>query len=121
MPDGGTLTVETQAATVDGSFALEHPEAHPGRYARLTVTDTGLGMDEDTASRVFEPFFTTKEQGKGVGLGLAMVHGAVTQSGGFVTVTSAVGAGSSFSVYLPQYRDVEMESRGARVDASATE
>ena len=102
MPDGGVLTIETKTVELDQGAADTNPEAKPGRYARLTVADTGVGMDRDTAARVFEPFFTTKEPGRGVGLGLAMVHGVVKQSGGFIRVDSEPMTGSTFSVHLPE-------------------
>ncbi len=101
MPGGGVVTVKTTAVRPGATLLRAHPDVTPGRYVRLLVTDTGCGMDEDTAARVFEPFFTTKEPGEGVGLGLSMVHGAVTTHGGFVTLTTAPDAGASFSVYLP--------------------
>ena len=101
MPNGGAVTISTEVAEVDDSNSRTNPEAVPGRYVRLTVIDTGTGMDEKTVARVFEPFFTTKEPGEGVGLGLAMLHGTVKQSGGFVTVTSEIGVGSTFALYIP--------------------
>ena len=105
MPEGGAVTVETKGLTLDEAFARTHPEIPPGRYVALTVTDTGTGIDHATAARVFEPFFTTKEPGEGVGLGLAMVHGAVKQCGGVVTVDSEPGSGSTFTLYVPVFEE----------------
>ena len=101
MPDGGTITIETDAVRLDDAVRKSNADTRLGLYARLRVTDTGTGMDANTVARVFEPFFTTKEPGKGVGLGLAMVHGMVTQARGFVTVTSTQGRGTTFNLFLP--------------------
>ena len=101
MPEGGWLTIETKGVAVAEALASTRPDARCGSYARLSVVDTGAGMERATVARIFEPFFTTKEPGKGVGLGLSMVHGAVKQAGGFVTVDSEPGRGTTFGLYLP--------------------
>ena len=110
MPDGGSLTLETSDVTVTEAMARTYPDARCGSYARLSVRDTGTGMERATLARVFEPFFTTKEPGQGVGLGLSMVHGAVTQIGGFVTVDSRPGRGTTFGLSLPVYEEATTES-----------
>ena len=112
MPDGGSLTIETTGITVTEALARAHPEARCGSYARLSVIDTGVGMERATVARIFEPFFTTKEPGQGVGLGLSMVHGAVKQTGGFVTVDSEREHGTTFGLYLPA---CEEPTRGSDV------
>jgi CheY-like chemotaxis protein len=95
MPDGGRLLIRTQAVRDEG----QRPDAVPSRVA-ISVTDTGVGMDEATRARVFEPFFTTKDQGKGTGLGLSTAYGIVDQSGGWMRVSSELGVGSTFTISL---------------------
>jgi len=101
MPEGGRITVRVEEIDVDEIAASALVEAQPGRYARLSVADTGTGIDEQTRAKLFEPFFTTKEQGKGTGLGLSIVYGIVKQSAGYITVASEPGRGATFLVYLP--------------------
>ena len=98
----GTITLETANLAVDETFCYAHPDAAPGDYVALSVTDTGLGMTPEVMARIFEPFFTTKEPGRGTGLGLATVYGILRQNRGFVTVYSAPGAGTCFRLGFPR-------------------
>src|SRR5207244_3069932 len=100
-PAGGQLTVALDTVDIDAPFALAHAPLKPGPHVRLTVADTGVGMDTVTLERIFEPFFTTKPPGRGTGLGLAVVHGIVQGHDGAVTVESQPGVGTTFHVYLP--------------------
>jgi len=104
MEKGGMLVIETSLYEMTSAFVQVHGYGTPGRYALLTVSDSGCGMDEKTRKRIFEPFFTTKETGKGTGLGLSIVYGIVKQHRGFITVCSELGQGTSFRIYLPLIR-----------------
>jgi signal transduction histidine kinase/CheY-like chemotaxis protein/HAMP domain-containing protein len=101
MPRGGRLTIGVETMIIDAAFIETHPQAHAGRFVRLRVTDTGIGMDSATLGRIFEPFFTTKDIGKGTGLGLATVYGIIKQHEGWLEVNSEPGKGSTFDVFLP--------------------
>jgi CheY-like chemotaxis protein len=101
MPDGGRLSVETRACRFDEGFARRHAWARAGEFVELRVTDTGVGIAEETLQKIFDPFFTTKEPGKGTGLGLAMVYGIVSQHDGLINVESAPGRGATFRVLFP--------------------
>ena len=101
MPEGGRLTVEIGDVYLEEEYVRQNPYMKPGRFALLTVSDTGIGMDGKTRERVFDPFFTTKGPDKGTGLGLAMVYGIVKQHGGFIHLYSEPGKGTAFKVYFP--------------------
>lgn len=102
MPGGGQVTLQAENVALDSEYVLRHMGAAEGKHVCLTVTDTGIGMDEHTKKRIFEPFFTTKPVGVGTGLGLAIVYGFVRQSQGYAEVISQPGQGASFKLYFPQ-------------------
>ncbi len=103
ITDFGTLRITTANCAIDASLAAKHADAAPGDHVRLTVSDTGCGMSAEVAAQIFEPFFTTKGVGEGTGLGLSSVYGAVRQNHGFITVSSILGHGTTFEIYLPRY------------------
>jgi len=101
MPKGGTVAVGTRATELDQEYCATHPDAIPGRYVELTISDTGTGMTPEVAARIFEPFYTTKPIGRGAGLGLSTVYSIVTRAGGALSVQSEPGAGTAFRVFFP--------------------
>jgi CheY-like chemotaxis protein len=102
MPGGGRLIIETSNVVLDEHYAEQRVDVAPGRYVRISVSDTGTGMSPEDAARAFDPFFTTKPRGKGTGLGLSMVYGFTKQSGGHVAIYSELGHGTVVTLYLPQ-------------------
>jgi len=101
MTDGGSLTISTSSVEIDESFIKTHGFGKTGRFALITVEDTGTGMSEDIIKKIFEPFFTTKPIGKGTGLGLSVAYGIVKQHNGYIDVISEHGKGTTFYIYLP--------------------
>jgi len=102
MPNGGLLTIETEVREIDESFIHAHGFGVSGKYAVISLSDTGIGMDAETSKRIFEPFFTTKEVGKGTGLGLSIIYGIINQHDGYIDVYSEPDNGTTFKIYIPQ-------------------
>jgi CheY-like chemotaxis protein len=101
MQNGGSLQISSERVMCDETFTAGHDNSGSGLYALLSVSDTGMGMEEETRQQIFEPFFTTKEVGKGTGLGLSVVYGIIKQHDGFIVVSSEPGKGTTFRIYLP--------------------
>ena len=118
MPHGGELVIEADACVLDAAFVETHPWIQPGPMVRLSVTDTGCGMDAAVRARIFEPFFTTKEPDKGTGLGLSTAYGIVKQHGGVIHVYSEPGRGSTFRVYLPMADEAAAPDESSGPDQS---
>jgi PAS domain S-box-containing protein len=118
MPSGGTLQVSLACAAVPAARPVSTGPIEAGDYIVLTVTDSGSGIAPDIRQRIFDPFFTTKDVGAGTGLGLSLVHGIVAELGGAIDVTTAVGSGSSFEVYLPRTGDIAGEPAGGEISAT---
>jgi PAS domain S-box-containing protein len=119
MPQGGTMTIATDRIDIREEDARRHPGLKPGRQTKLTLADTGVGMDDETLARVFEPFFTTKPPGKGTGLGLAMCYGIVKQAGGFIGCESTKGVGTTCTVLLPESEEAAATAVAAPYATSA--
>ncbi|MBD1805263.1 response regulator [Microcoleus sp. FACHB-SPT15] len=109
MPDGGRLSICAENQLIDRSYAQMHLDAQVGSYIVVTVTDTGIGIPPEILDRIFEPFFTTKELGKGTGLGLSTVMGIIKSHNGFINVSSIIGKGTEFKVYIPAIESTETE------------
>lgn len=112
MPHGGTLSIRTTLADLDQTYCGRHPEVSPGKYAALTISDTGQGISEEVREHIFDPFFTTKDLGKGTGLGLSTVYGIIKNHGGQIQCQSELGRGTSFRILFPVFQGTADESSG---------
>jgi len=121
MPNGGIVEINSSFVTLSDTDALRNPEARPGRFARMRVTDYGSGMSPQIISRIFDPFFTTKDVGKGTGLGLSTIHGIVKQHEGWVEVISEVGKGSTFEIFFPACDNTPAQATPAEKPAAPAE
>ncbi len=117
MPGGGAITISTENVRLDEAYCQTHSWARPGRFVVLSVTDTGVGMDEDTLANVFEPFFTTKAVGAGTGLGLSMVYDLVNRRHGMINARGQVGKGATFKIHLPLTEPTAV-SAGDRIEGA---
>ncbi|MCA1902530.1 MAG: PAS domain-containing protein, partial [Candidatus Hydrogenedens sp.] len=116
IPNDGKITIKTENITIDSEFTKKYIEATTGDYVLIKISDTGTGIHPDILPHIFEPFFTTKKQGEGTGLGLATVYGTVKQNNGFITVESTVGKGTTFTIYLPRYKEETSENKNDTKD-----
>jgi PAS domain S-box-containing protein len=122
MPEGGTLSIQTEGAELGKEFTAGHPTIAPGPYVRLSISDTGAGMDAATLARIFDPFFTTKASGAGTGLGLSTVYGIIKQSNGHISVESEPGHGTAFQIYFPRiFEAARVVETAAPVSCRGTE
>jgi len=110
MPRGGSLSIKTENIALEEDACRANPDAYPGRFVCLTVSDTGEGMDEELQAHIYEPFFTTREVGKGTGLGLPVVYGIVTRHHGWITIESAPGRGTTFHLYFPAATQAQIDA-----------
>jgi signal transduction histidine kinase/CheY-like chemotaxis protein len=118
MPQGGQLTIKTDKFVLDQAYSSQSSSLPAGRYARITVSDTGTGMDQDILTHIFEPFYTTKERGKGTGLGLSTVYAIINRSQGNIQVSSELGQGTTFTIYIPYANGTQKDEQGTGEEGS---
>ena len=117
MPGGGKIVIITELVTVDTAVQRGHDVMPAGEYIRINISDTGCGIAQENMTRIFEPFFSTKDVGEGTGLGLSTVYGIIRQSDGYIFVDSAVGEGTTFSIYLPAFSAAEVSAIGGEISS----